>query len=77
MAFKNGIPEDEVKAIFATNRRQVKNRGSARRSRVNKNDRLEMCKDECRSKRNHLERLKWFTAAIHKLRKKKSVRSIL
>ena len=77
VAIKNEIQEDEVKAIFSTNRRKVKNRGSARRSRLTKNDRLQSLRDECISRRALLSRKQKLLASIVKLKEKKSVRRVI
>ena len=77
VAIKNEIQEDEVKSIFSNNRRKVKNRGSARRSRVTKNNRLQFLRDECSSKKSLLSRKKWLAAANVKLKAKKSVRRVI
>ena len=46
VAVQNNKSEEDVKLILSNNRRRVKNRGSARRSRVSKNDHLQNLRDE-------------------------------
>ena len=46
VAVQNNKSEEDVKVILSNNRRRVKNRGSARRSRVSKNDHLQNLRDE-------------------------------
>jgi len=46
VAVQNDKSEEDVKVILSNNRRRVKNRGSARRSRVSKNDHLQNLRDE-------------------------------
>jgi len=64
------ISEEEVKAILSQNRRQVKNRGSARRSRLGRNGRLILLGKEKDSLEKTLSRLQWLTKKNLKWKKK-------
>ena len=51
------MPEDKVKVVLSQNRRQVKNRGSARKSRLGRTDRLISLKKEKGALKDKLEKL--------------------
>ena len=57
VAVQNKESEDNVKSILSNNRRRVKNRGSARRSRVSKNDYLHNLREQLVKRRKHLTRV--------------------
>ena len=57
VAVQNKESEDNVKSILSNNRRRVKNRGSARRSRVSKNDHLQNLREQLVKRRKHLARV--------------------
>ena len=57
VAVQNNESEENVKSILSNNRRRVKNRGSARRSRVSKNDHLQNLREQLIKRRKHLAKV--------------------
>ena len=57
-------PLEEIKSVFSINRRRVKNRSSAKNSRIGRNSRLENSYEIKKLKLARLERKKLLTAMI-------------
>ena len=64
VAHKLKKPLEEIKSVFSINRRRVKNRSSAKNSRIGRNFRLENAYEVKKLKLARLERKKLLTAMI-------------
>jgi len=70
VAVQNKESEENVKSILSNNRRRVKNRGSARRSRVSKNDHLQNLREQLIKRRKHLAKVQNYIKQNQKLKDK-------